>query len=114
VPPPYERHVFVCTNERPATDPRGCCRAKGSEQVVAAFKKALKDHSLTGRVRANSSGCLDGCSQGTSVVVYPDGVWYGGVRVEDVEEIVASHLVAGTPVERLRMKPFAKKAQALY
>jgi (2Fe-2S) ferredoxin len=34
-------------------------------------------------------------------VVYPDNVWYGGVTVDDVDEIVESHLMNGVPVERL-------------
>jgi (2Fe-2S) ferredoxin len=38
---------------------------------------------------------------GPVVVVYPDGVWYGGVKQEDVEEIFESHFVNGKPVERL-------------
>ncbi|HEY3451171.1 MAG TPA: (2Fe-2S) ferredoxin domain-containing protein [Myxococcales bacterium] len=109
MPPPYQRHVFVCTNERPASDPRGCCKARGSEEVLAAIKKAVKERGLAGKVRANASGCLDACAQGPSVVVYPDGVWYGKVTQADVEEIVASHLVEGRPVERLKMKPFEKK-----
>jgi (2Fe-2S) ferredoxin len=37
------------------------------------------------------------------VVVYPEAVWYGGVKPADAEEIVAEHLVGGRPVERLRM-----------
>lgn len=55
-------------------------------------------------MRANAAGCLDACAFGTSVVVYPEGVWYGGVKAEDVLEIVESHLLGGKPVERLRMK----------
>jgi len=35
------------------------------------------------------------------VVVYPEGVMYSGVRKEDVTEIFESHLIGGTPVERL-------------
>jgi (2Fe-2S) ferredoxin len=35
------------------------------------------------------------------VAVYPENVWYAAVRVEDVPEIVESHLVNGVPVERL-------------
>jgi (2Fe-2S) ferredoxin len=35
------------------------------------------------------------------VVVYPEAVWYGHVSEADVDEIVASHLVAGHPVKRL-------------
>ena len=50
------------------------------------------------------AGCLDACSQGPAVVVYPEGVWYGHVKVEDVPEIVESHLVRGQPVERLRLR----------
>jgi (2Fe-2S) ferredoxin len=38
------------------------------------------------------------------VVVYPEGVWYGGVTAADVPEIVESHLVNGKPVERLRLR----------
>ena len=52
-------------------------------------------------MRANAAGCLDACAYGPSVVVYPEGVWYGHVRVEDVPEIVERHLIGGEPVERL-------------
>jgi predicted O-methyltransferase YrrM len=35
------------------------------------------------------------------MVVYPEGVWYSGVRAEDVGEIVDSHFRQGRPVSRL-------------
>jgi len=35
------------------------------------------------------------------MVVYPEAVWYGNVKSEDAEAIVAEHLVGGRPVERL-------------
>lgn len=108
MPPPYERHVFVCTNERPDTDPRGCCKARGGEELLGALRKAAKERGLAGRVRINASGCLDACSQGPSVVVYPEGCWYGKVAQSDAEELVQSHLVEGRPVERLRMGPVVK------
>ena len=37
------------------------------------------------------------------MAVYPDNVWYSGVRTADLDEIFASHLVDGRPVERLLM-----------
>lgn len=103
MPPPYTRHVFVCTNRRPDGSPRGCCATKGGEELRLAFKKELDAQEVKG-VRANSAGCLDACERGVSVAVYPDNVWYGGVTQADVKEIVTEHLVGGRPVERLLMK----------
>jgi (2Fe-2S) ferredoxin len=42
-------------------------------------------------------------------VVYPEQVWYGHVTVADVDEIIASHLVGGQPVERLVLRDPPKK-----
>jgi (2Fe-2S) ferredoxin len=67
------------------------------------MKKAVAQLGLKDRVRVNESGCLDQCEHGVTVVVYPDAVWYGFVKVEDVEEIVHAHLLEGRPVERLRL-----------
>lgn len=97
-----ERHVFVCTNERPAGHPRGCCKAKGSEELLQALKAGAAQAGLSGRVRVQKAGCLDVCEQGAAVVVYPEGVWYRGVTSQDAAEIVSSHLVGGKPVDRLR------------
>ncbi len=102
----FRHHVFVCENRRPAGDPRGSCGAKGSEAIRAALKAELERRGLKGEVRANSAGCLDACAAGPTIVVYPEDVWYGAVRVEDVPEIVESHLVNGVPVERLRIRRF--------
>ena len=99
--PSFQRHVFVCTNERPADDPRGCCKAKGSFEVRDKMKAELKARGISKLVRANNAGCLDQCERGVTVVVYPEQVWYGGVTVDDVPEIVEQHLVGGKVVERL-------------
>jgi (2Fe-2S) ferredoxin len=100
----YERHVFACMNQRPADHPRGCCGRRGGEELRFAFKREIKARGLKGKVRANAAGCLDHCEHGAVVVVYPDGVWYGGVTEADVAEIVEEHLVHGRPVERLRIR----------
>jgi (2Fe-2S) ferredoxin len=106
----YERHVFVCENRRPDGNPRGCCASKGGAEVKEALKAALKARGLQGRVRTNSAGCLDACAHGAAMVVYPEGVWYGGVTPDDVAEIVDRHLVGGEPVERLVIRDFRAKA----
>ena len=102
--PHLERHVFICTNRRDADNPKGSCADKGSEAIRDAFKQQLHERGMKGRIRANAAGCLDQCSRGPTVVVYPEQVWYGGVKVDDVGEIIEQHLLGGVPVERLRMK----------
>jgi len=100
----YQRHVFVCTNERPPDHPRGCCRAKGSAEVRDLFKQEVKRLGLASSVRAQQSGCLDACEYGVSVVIYPEGIWYGGVTPEDVREIVERTVVNGEVIERLLIR----------
>jgi (2Fe-2S) ferredoxin len=106
----FERHVFVCENQRPAGHPRGCCASRGGAGVKEALKEAIRARGLQGRVRANSAGCLDACERGAAMVIYPEGVWYGGVTPADVPEIVESHLVGGRIVERLLIREFPTKA----
>ncbi len=104
----YEKHIFVCVNERRPGHSRGCCAEKGGAAVRARFKTLVAQHGLTGRVRANESGCLDMCEQGVSVVVYPEAVWYGAVTLPDVDRIFDEHILGGRVVEDKRMHPQGK------
>jgi (2Fe-2S) ferredoxin len=102
--PKFERHIFICGNVQPAGHPRGCCDPSGRAELQKRFKQKLAELGLKGKVRANQAGCLDQCEHGPNVVIYPEGVWYGGVTLADVNEIVESHVVAGQPVRRLMIK----------
>ena len=99
--PHFEKHVFICTNRRDDSNPKGSCAQKGSEGIREAFKKGIHERGLKKRFRANAAGCLDACEHGCTVVIYPEQVWYGGVKAEDVPEIIEKHLVGGEPVARL-------------
>ncbi|CCH56137.1 ferredoxin-like protein [Fibrisoma limi BUZ 3] len=99
----FKKHVFICTNQKPA--PKKSCGEEHGLQLVEAFKQALKDRGLQIEIRAQRAGCLDACAFGPSMVVYPEGTYYGNVQLSDVEEIVESHLVNDQPVERLKL-PF--------
>jgi (2Fe-2S) ferredoxin len=101
--PMFQRHVFVCVNERPPGNPKGCCKEKGAESVRDEFKKRLHEIGLKGVVRANEAGCLDQCATGVTVVVYPEQVWYGHVTVADVPELIERHILRGEYVERLML-----------
>jgi (2Fe-2S) ferredoxin len=99
--PSFHRHVFVCVNERPADHPKGSCKAKCGAEVRDRLKDELAARGISKIVRANNAGCLDQCERGVAVVVYPEQVWYGGVTVDDVAELVDKHIVGGQVVERL-------------
>ena len=43
------------------------------------------------------------CDTGPNVLVYPEGVLYGGVTKDDVAEIIDKHLLGGEVVERLKV-----------
>jgi (2Fe-2S) ferredoxin len=109
--PFYEAHVFCCTNERPAGHPRGSCKPKGSEKLRDYMKARAKEFGLS-RVRINTSGCLDRCELGPTMVIYPEGVWYSVQTREDVDEILQTHLIGGGRVSRLMLKPEDKAPPA--
>ncbi len=67
------------------------------------FAQELESRELFGELRITRTGCLGACDQGVAVVVYPEGVMYGGVTAADVREIVSEHVVENRPVERLRV-----------
>ena len=89
--PPAHRFAF-CTHLGPQDMPRyptGC----------------LKQLNLSGegKVRITNAGCLDRCSEGPVMVVYPDNVWYTYVDKADIDEIISEHLQNGRIVERLKI-----------
>jgi len=100
-----EKHVFVCSQTRPAGHPRGCCAQKGGNDLVQAFWKELQQRNLYDKIAVTYSGCLGPCDGGPNVVVYPDGVMYSKVTKDDVTAIFDEHLLGGQPVERLQCPP---------
>ncbi len=86
-------HVLVCTG--------GGCIASGALEVSAAFTKELEDMGIAPQTRVIETGCLGPCAVGPVVLVYPDGVFYQNVHLEDVHEIVEEHLLKGRIVNRL-------------
>ena len=102
---PLARHVFVCTGKS--------CGPRGSQAVLEKFQEVLRYKGMLygkrglpsmqgkGSVLVASCGSVGLCAIGPAVLVYPEGIWYYGVAVEDVEEIVNEHLIYGNPVKRL-------------
>jgi len=101
--PKFDKHIFICGNQRPAGHPRGSCDPAATEGLQREFKRLLSQAGVGNSVRANKSGCLDQCEHGPTVVIYPEAIWYGNVTLADVREIVQSHSVGDQLVERLKI-----------
>ena len=101
--PRPERQILICTNARPAGAPKPSCAPRGAEALYEKLKDITRDRGLRERVMVTRTGCLKHCSRGVTVAVQPDNVWYAGVTEGDLEEICASHIEGGRPVERLLM-----------
>jgi len=101
--PKPERHLFICAQTRPPGHPKPSCGARGGGDVLQALSAALEERDLLARFRLTACGCLGACESGAVVLVYPEAVMYGNVTTADVAEIIESHLLGGTPVERLQV-----------
>lgn len=99
--PAFTHHIFVCCNRREPGHSRGCCNPDGSEALRNTFKVELKKRNLQPLVRANAAGCLDQCELGPTVVIYPQGIWYGGVTPADVPRILDETVLGGRVLEDL-------------
>ena len=100
----YQRHVFCCVNERAEDHPRGCCKARGSQELRNYMKDRAKELGIK-RLRINNAGCLDRCELGPTMVIYPEGVWYSCTTKEEIDEVLQTHLIDGGRVERLKLWP---------
>ncbi|KXS41233.1 MULTISPECIES: NADH-quinone oxidoreductase subunit NuoF [unclassified Candidatus Frackibacter] len=89
----YRSHILVCTDQE--------CVEKGAKEVERTLVKELKKFNLDNEIKVVDTGCLGPCEAGPLMVIYPEGVYYGNVQVEDVSEIVEEHLLKGRRVNRL-------------
>jgi len=78
------------------------CIPKGAKKVFDRFVQAvreLEDNSIT--VEPKLTGCQGLCQCGPIVTVDPGGIFYQGVKEEDVAEIWRESVIGGRVVERL-------------
>ena len=96
-----KHHIFVCSSSRANGLQRGMCFSKDAVKIVMKFMAEVDERDLTNEVMVTNTGCLGVCGKGPVIVVYPEGTWYGNVKIEDVEKIMDQHIEGGKVVEEL-------------
>ncbi|MBT9163703.1 MAG: NADP-reducing hydrogenase subunit HndC [Chloroflexi bacterium] len=89
----HHKTVLVCQGT-------GCVSA-GAEQIQASLEREITGLGLGENVKVKRTGCHGFCQKGPLVIVEPEGIFYGAVKVDDAPEIAQSFLPQGQPVERL-------------
>ncbi len=97
----FEKHIFICTNERDENSLRKSCGSCGGLDLRKDLVRMINESGLKGRVRANKSGCLDVCEKGPAMVIYPNGFWYLDVKKKDIKTIFKKSIINSEPVSEL-------------
>ena len=79
-------HIFVCNSFRLNGEPQGVCNRKDAPDLLQYLENEIIDRGLDAMV--SSTGCLKACDRGPIMVVYPQGLWYGNVTQERLDEIL--------------------------
>jgi (2Fe-2S) ferredoxin len=95
-------HLLLCATPTKAL----CCHdpAMGAsswnrlKQLVRelGLENPAREQGIVLRTKAD---CLRICTQGPILLIWPDGVIYGGVSPERVEAILREHVIGGVPIE---------------
>jgi len=89
----FRMHLLVCGGTG--------CISSNSEDLIAKFKEEISNLNMSEEIQVVKTGCFGFCEQGPIVKVYPDNVFYVGVKHEDAKDIINEHVVKGRIVERL-------------
>ena len=77
------------------------CVSSDAPGIQRALEETIAKAGLADKTTVMPTGCHGFCQKGPIVVIEPEGTAYLNVKVEDVEDIVESHLLNNEPVERL-------------
>jgi (2Fe-2S) ferredoxin len=87
----YEKHIFVCENQR-APGERVSCGNQGSSEILKLLKQKSAKAGIAYNFRVQRAGCLDRCELGPIQVSYPEGIWFKLRTEADVDVFIEHYL----------------------
>ncbi len=101
----FRSHVLVCV------DPE--CLKKGAHEVIDAIQDELVSQGLIDEVQVLETSRIGACSQGPEIMVYPEGVHYVGLTVDDVPFVVEEHFLKGRIAKKFVLETAATADEEL-
>ena len=84
------------------------CQSSKSLKIKEKIEALIKEKGIEDKVSIVTTGCHGLCALGPVMQVYPEGMFYTNIKLDDVEKIVEEHLVKGNPVKELLYKETIK------
>ena len=88
-PKKYERHVFVCINERVG---KQACGPDGGEAILQELRQHINQSGLVHKYNVSKVKCLGHCLEGPAIAIYPEGKILVKIKPEDITEIKQKYL----------------------
>ena len=95
-------HLLLCATPSKAL----CCPDPSLGQASwETLKRLVRELGLEkldrpgGVVMRTKADCLRICGAGPVLLIWPEGIVYGGVTAERIERIVHEHVIGGHPIE---------------
>ena len=85
------------------------CVASGTPKVKAALQEELEKRGLANEIKVVLTGCNGFCAEGPVMLVYPEGIFYQKLTVDEIPKLVEEHFLKGRPYEKLLYKEPDKK-----
>jgi NADH:ubiquinone oxidoreductase subunit F (NADH-binding)/(2Fe-2S) ferredoxin/Pyruvate/2-oxoacid:ferredoxin oxidoreductase delta subunit len=97
----YRANILICAGTS--------CVAFGSLRLRDALVAEIENRGLQDEIKVETTGCNGFCAVGPLMIVYPEGVFYKQLTVEDVPYFVEEHLVKGRIVKKHLYEEIDKK-----
>jgi len=97
----YRANVLMCAGTG--------CVASGTLKVRDALQAELEKQGLSDEIKIVLTGCNGFCAEGPVMLVYPEGIFYQRLTVEEIPKLVEEHFLKGRPYEKLMFKEPEKK-----